>query len=157
MVELAAHLSFGFDSFRPMHDHPVAGAAEMTGHLLSPLKGRVARPGPADREMRKGRRPAPILDVIHHLIGFADDAVERHHLIVGAFGSAFGARAVVADDVKEERVIQRAHSLQLRHQPAYFMVGMLRETGESFHLAFKEPFLLCAHLVPGGNLLGARG
>ena len=32
-----------------------------------------------------------VVDVLHHLVGFADDAVERHHLVVGAFGAALGA------------------------------------------------------------------
>ena len=48
---------------RPVHDHAVARAAEVAGDLLGPLERRVARPRPADREVREGLRPAPLVDV----------------------------------------------------------------------------------------------
>ena len=97
-----------------------------------------------------------VVDVVHHLVGFADDAVERHHLVVGAFRPAFGAGAVVADDVEEERVVQLADLFELRDQPADLVVGVLGEAGEGFHLALEEPLLLGAHVVPRGDLLGPR-
>ena len=97
-----------------------------------------------------------VVDVLHHLIGFSDDAVERHHLIVGALGSALGARAVVADDVEEQRVLQRADLFELRDEPADFVIGVLGETGEGFHLPLEQPLLLRAHVVPGGDFLGPR-
>ena len=99
---------------RPVQHHAVARAAEVAGDLLGPLERRVARPGPADGEVREGRGAAPVVDVAHHLVGLADDAVERHHLVVGAFRSAFGAGAVVADDVEEERVVELADRFELR-------------------------------------------
>ena len=83
-----------------------------------------------------------VVDVIHHLLGFADDAVERHHLVVGAFRSALGARAVVADDVEEQRVVQLADLLELRDEPADLGVGVLGEAGEGLHLPLEEPLLL---------------
>ncbi len=97
-----------------------------------------------------------VVDVVHHLVGFADDSVERHHFVVGAFRAALGARAVVADDVEEQRVLQRADLLELRHEPADLGVGVLGEPGEGFHLALEELLLLRAHVVPRGNLLRTR-
>ena len=77
----------------------------------------------------------------HHLVGFADDAVERHHLVVRALGAALGARAVVADDVEEERVVEFADLLELRDEPADLVVGVLGEAGEGFHLPLEELLL----------------
>src|SRR4051794_15805517 len=105
MMELTANFAFGFDPLRPVHHHAVARSAEVAGDLFGPLERRVAGPSPADGEMRKGGRTAPFVDMIHHLVGFADDAVKRHHFIVAAFGSTLGARAIVAHDVKEEAVV----------------------------------------------------
>ena len=157
VVELAADLALGLDALGPMEHHAVARAAEVAGHLLGPLEGRVARPGPADGEVGERRGVAPGVDVRHHLVGFADDAVQRHHLVVGAFRTAFGAGAVVAHDVVEDRVVQRADGLQLRHQPSHFVVGVLGEAGEGLHLALEEPLLLGAHVRPGGDFLGPGG
>ena len=116
----------------------------------------LRRPSPADGEVREGGRIAPVVDVRHHLVGFADDAVERHHLVVGAFRAALGARAVVAHDVEEERVVQRADRFELRDEAADFVIGVLGETGEGFHLPLEEPLLLRAHVVPRGDFLRAR-
>ena len=154
VVELAADLALRLHALRPVEHHAVAGAAEVAGDLLGPLEGRVARPGPADREVREGGGTAPLVDVIHHLIGSADDAVERHHLVVGALGAALGAGAVVADDVEEERVVELADRLELRHQPAHLVVGVLGEAGEGLHLPLEEPLLLGGHVVPGRDLRG---
>ena len=87
-MKLAADFALGFDPLGPVEHHAVARAAEVTGDLLGPLERRIARPCPADGEVRERRRVAPSVDVLHHLIGIADDAVERHHLVVGAFRSA---------------------------------------------------------------------
>ncbi len=99
--------------------------------------------------------PPHVVDVVHHLVGLADDAVERHHLVVRAFRAAFGARAVVADDVEEERVVQLADLFELRDEPADLVVGVLGEAGEGLHLALEEPLLVGAHAVPGGDFLRA--
>ena len=49
VMELAANLALGLDPLRPMHDRPVAGAAEVRGHLLGPLVRRVHGVRPAHR------------------------------------------------------------------------------------------------------------
>ena len=49
-------ISAGLDALRPGHDHRVACAAEVAGHLLAPLERRVHRPGPAHR-VQVGRLP----------------------------------------------------------------------------------------------------
>ena len=85
-------------------------------------------------------RPAPLVDVRELRRRFADDAVERQHLVVGAVRAAFGARAVVADDVEEERVVELAHVLERLNQPADLVVGVLPEAGEGLHLAREQRF-----------------
>jgi hypothetical protein len=66
-----------------------------------------------------------------------DNAVERQYFVVAAVGAAFGAGAVVSHDVEQQRVVQLAHALERVHQTTHFMVGVLPEGGEYFHLASK--------------------
>ena len=42
VMELAADFALGLNALGPVDDHPVAGAAEVTGDLLGPLERRVA-------------------------------------------------------------------------------------------------------------------
>ena len=118
--------------------------------------GVFAGPGPADRVVREGGRAAPVVDVRHHLVGGADDAVERHHLVVGALRPAFGARAVVADDVDEERVVELADRLERVDQPADLVVGVLGEAREGLHLA-REQALLVGVSDPRPGFPSGRG
>ena len=156
MVKLAAHFALRLDALRPVHDHAIARTTEVRGNLLGPLKGGVGGPSPADGEVRESARVAPRIDVVHHLVGFTDDAVEGHHLIVGALGAALGARSIVADDIEEERILQLTNGFKLRHQATDFMVGVLSESGESFHLALKKSLLFRAHILPRGDFRRPR-
>ena len=156
VVELAADLALRLDALGPLQDHAVARAAEVARHLLGPLERRVRRPGPADRVVRERGRAAPVFDVARHLVVGPDDAVQRHHLVVRALGPALGARAVVADDVEENRVVELAERLELRGEAPDFVVGVLGEAGEGFHLALEQALLVGAHVVPGRYFLRPR-
>ena len=157
VVELAAELAPGLDACRPLQDHAVPRAAEVTRHLLGPLEGRVRRPGPADREVREGVGTAPVVEVSRHLVKGSDDAVQRHHLVVGALGAALGARAVVADDVEEERVVEFAERLELRDESPDLVIRVLGESRERLHLDLEQPLLVGVHVVPGRDLFRPRG
>ena len=152
MVELRPQAADFLDAGRPRHHHRVARAAEVGRHLLGPLEGRVAGVRPADREVRERARPTPLVDVRQLRRHVADDAVEREDLVVAAVGPAFGARAVVAHDVEEDRVVELTHVAKRIHQPADFVVGVLGEAGEGFHLAREQPFLIGGQRIPGRNL-----
>ena len=102
------------DALRPVDDDAVGGAAVVRGDLLGPLEGSVAGPGPADGVVGEGGGVAPFVEVGHVDCGGVDDSVEGHHFVVGALGAAFGAGAVVADDVDEEGVVEDAHRFRGR-------------------------------------------
>ena len=84
-------------------------------------------------------------------------AVEVGHLVEQAVHGAFGARAVVADDVEDERVVQLAQVFDGLDEPADLEVGVFAEAGEDFHLAGEELLLVGGQLVPVLDGLGLGG
>ena len=109
VTKLRTDLSFGFDSFGPMHHHSVPRPSPVRSNLLGPLEGSIQSVRPANGIVRKRIWTSPVIDMIHHLGSSANNAIQRHHLIVSPFGSAFGTRSVIAYNVDEESVIQLAH------------------------------------------------
>ncbi len=90
---------------RPRDDHRIARAAEVARDLLGPLERRVHRVRPRGREMIEVLRPAELVDGLDVVLPLLREAVEEHVLAQRAFEAAFGARAVVAGDVDDERVV----------------------------------------------------
>ena len=66
----------------------------------------------------------------------------------------FGARAVVADDVEDQRVVQLAQVLDGLDQAADLMVGVLAEAGEDLHLAGEELLLVVRVSCPNPGSCG---
>src|SRR6266487_4049630 len=112
VTELRADLPFSFDSFGPMHYHSVAGAAPMRSNLLGPLERSIQGVRPANGIVRESIWTSPIIYMIHHLGSIPNNAIQRHHLIVRPFRSAFGARSVITYNVNEQGVIELAHIAQ---------------------------------------------
>ena len=54
-------------------------------------------------------------------------AVERNHFVEGALRRAFGRRAVVADDVIDQRIVERLDLFERVDQPADVIIGELEE------------------------------
>ncbi len=65
-------------------------------------------------------------------------AVEVGHLVEDAVHRAFGAGAVVADLVEDQRIVQLTGLGQSIDQPADLVVGLFAESGEDFHLMGEE-------------------
>ena len=61
-------------------------------------------------------------------------------------------RAVVAEDVVDERVVQHAEVVDGVDHAADVVVGVLQEPGVDLHLALEHRLELRGHLVPGGDL-----
>ena len=139
---------FALMRFGPAHHQRIARAAEVGSDLLGPHEGRVAGHRPAGRHVREGFGAAPFVDVLQHVGHRLRDAVEIGHLVEHADHAALGARAVVADDVDEQRVVQLAQILDRLHEPADLVVGVLGECGEYFHLPREEPLLVGGERVP---------
>ena len=112
------------DPRRPGHGHAVAGAAEVRGHLLGPLIRRVPGPGPAHRVVRVGLVGAPDVVELHVLFDRRVDAIRNGELVVQAVQRAFGARAVVAADVDDQRIVELAGVLDRLDHAADLVVGI---------------------------------
>ena len=137
--ELGAEAAAG-DPVRPGDDHRVAGAAEVAGHLLAPLKGGVVRVRPGGGEVRGCVEAAELFDaavLVDHrelLLGVEYDAVEERGLVERAGQRALHRGTVVAPDVDDESVVELAHLVHGVEHPADVPVGVLREPGEHLHL-----------------------
>jgi hypothetical protein len=103
--------------------------------------------------MWEGRWVPPIIQVRHINRSSVNDAVQRHHFVIGAFRSALGTGTVIANDVNEQGVIQHAHFLQGIHQTSYLLVSVLGKTGEGLHLPGFQFFLVGRLRIPGRNFL----
>ena len=57
------------NAVRPVDDGPVAGAAEVGGHLLGPLVGGVHGVGPAHRVVVVGLGRPELVDALGHELG----------------------------------------------------------------------------------------
>ena len=76
------------------------------------------------------------------------DAVEIGHFVEHADHAAFGAGPVVADDVKNQSVVELTGFFEAVEQAADFVVAVFAKAGVDFHLAGKEFFLVGGQLVP---------
>ena len=159
MGELRANTALLRDPVGPVHDRAVAGAAPVRGHLLRPLERGVHRPRPADRVVVVGARRAELVELADHELGRLElgHAVEVGHLVEGAVHGALGRRAVVADDVVDDRVVEDLEGLQGVDDPADVVVGVLEEAGVHLHLPLEDRLELVGHVVPRGDQVVARG
>ena len=115
--------------------------------------------GPAHGVVVVGVGPAEVVDPRGHELGGLEvaGAVEVNDLVERAVDCALGARAVVADDVVDERVVEDVQVLEGVDQPADVVVGVLQEPGVDLHLAGQHRLELVGHVVPGRDLGRAGG
>src|SRR5439155_25872087 len=109
VTKLRPDLTLGFDSFGPMHHHPIAGAAPMRSNLLGPLKRSIQGMRPANGIVRESIWASPVIYMIHHLGSIPNNAIQRHRLIVRSSRPAFCARSVITYNVNEQGIIELAH------------------------------------------------
>src|ERR1044072_5029968 len=115
--------------------NPVAVSAVIRRNLLRPRKGRIARDGPARGEVRVGRRAADFVVMFQDVGDGLVHAVEVGHLVVEPVHAAFGARAVVANDVEDERVVELPGSANGVYQSPDFPVCVFAKGRVKFELA----------------------
>ena len=96
----------------------------------------------ADRHVRVGLVGAPGVVELHLLGDRQLDAVELQHLAGRAVGRAFGAGAVVAADVDDQRVVELAHVLDRLDHAADLVIGVGQIGGIDVGLADEELLLL---------------
>ena len=131
-------------------------------HLLAPLERRVPGPRPGGRVVRRvrvgapGVEPAVLLDQRELLLGGEGDPVLHRQLVEGAGERSLQARAVVPEDVDDERVVELAHLLDRVEQAADVPVGVLLEAGVDLHLPRVQLLLAVRERVPGGERVRSR-
>jgi hypothetical protein len=59
--------------------------------------------------------------------------------------------APLSPTMYEERVVEDAHLLECRTQPADLRVGVRKETCIGFHVALRDAALRCGQGIPGGE------
>ena len=104
-----------------------------------------------------GLDPAVRVDQLELLLGVQDDTVEEGHLVERAREGALHARAVVAPDVEDKRVVQVAGLLDGVEESAYVPVRVLGVAGEDLHLSRVELLCVIGERVPGGEEVGTFG
>ena len=113
--------------------------------------------------MRVGLRPAPLVDLLQHVLDLLVHAVEVGVLVEHAVLAAFAAGAVVAGDVEDQGVVGLAHFLEGLQHAADLEVGVLGVGGEHLGLAREQALLVGRERVPVldrrrlGRQLRARG
>ena len=70
------------------------------------------------------------------------------HIERRADGGAFRARAVVAADVDDQRVVELAHVFDLLNHPTNFMVGVSHVGGKDIRLTNEELLFVGAERFP---------
>ena len=111
VMELGADTAGVLDMAGPRNGHALPGPAEVRRHLLGPLERRIKCPRPRHRHMRVGLVGSPVL-VMQHQLGSPGGSECRCRRSSGwsALQGAFGAGAVVAADVDDQRVVEFAHA-----------------------------------------------
>ena len=69
---------------------------------------------------------------------------------------AFGARAVVAPDIEDERVVADSEPVEFVDQAPGLRVGVLGVAGEDFHQSPLEGLFVLGDILPGGERLRPR-
>ena len=150
------------DPARPVHDQRVAGAAEMRGDLLAPVKRGVAGPRPPGRVMRGELIVAPGLEaaVLEEqpdlLLGRQRDPVQRRQLVERARERALHAGAVIPPDPHHDRVLELAHLVDRVDDPADVPVGVLGVARVDLHLTGVQALVRLIQRVPGRERVIAR-
>jgi hypothetical protein len=107
------------DLRRPGDRHRRTRAAKVRSDQLGGFERRIARPGPAGVVHvvglvgADGIQPADLVQCGNLLVDRVRDVVLRQQF-ADRTALAFGARAVVAEDVHDDRVVALAEALQLR-------------------------------------------
>ena len=161
VVELPTHRTVRGDPSRPADRHRIAGAAEVTGDQLGVVEGRISGPCPAG---------------VVHVVGLgraeriqAAQGVEGGKLILDSGGNsvlrqqftdaaalAFGAGAVVAEDVDHHRVVGNTLAVQFVEDAVDLDVDVFEEAGEHLHEAPLEGPLLLGDVRPALHGVRAR-
>src|SRR5215475_4039513 len=120
----------------------------MRRDLFGPLERCVERPRPPHRHVRRSLVRTPNIIELQLFLDGNIDALNSCHLVRGTEDGAFRARAIVATDVNDERVVEFAHVLDSLDHTTDLMVGVCRVCAEDIRLADEKFFLIIRKCVP---------
>src|SRR5262245_32529938 len=120
----------------------------MRRDLFGPLERRVERPRPTHRHVRRSLVRTPNIIELQLFLYGNIDTLNGCHLVRGTEYGAFRARAIVAADVDDERVVEFAHVLDSLDHAADLMVGVSRVCGKDIRLADEKFSLISRKCVP---------
>ena len=130
----------------------------MRGDLLGPLEGRIHRVRPADRIMIVGQRAAEVVHDGEEIIETFRDAVGGHtDFVRQSLQRALAARAVVALDINDHRVIEFAGIGDGLNDPPDVVIAIGQTSSIDFHHVGVELLLVGAQGIPSRNFLGSFG
>ena len=135
----------------------IARAAEVRGDQLGLLVGCAAGPGPAGviHVVGLGRaehvEAAQRIERLDVLLDGGRNAILREQLADGAV-LPFGGGAVVAPDVKDQRVLAIAEPVNLIHDPADLGIHVFGESGVHLHQPALKRLLVFGNRVPGSQV-----
>ena len=156
VVELMANAADVLDVAGPRHANALRRSAAMRRDLFHPFERRVHRPRPAGRKVREGLVRSPELvpeELILHRHG---DAIEGGEFVRCPVEHALGARAVVAADVDDQRVVELAHVLDRLNDAADLVVGVREVSAVHVGLFDEELLLLPTQRIPLRQVLRPR-
>src|SRR4030095_11640435 len=116
----------------------------MRRHLLAPFEWRVACPRPGSGKMREGFVGSPKLVPEELIFDRHGDTIKRGKLVRRPVEHPFGARAVVAADIEDQRVIQFAKVFDCLDYTADLVVGVGEVRAVHVSLLDKEILLVPA-------------
>ncbi len=127
----------------------------MRRDLLGPLIWRIHGVCPAHGIVVVGFRAPQFVDAFHQEFGSLQSggAVEVDHFVVGAVQGALRGRAVIPDDVINQRVVENAEPLNGIHQTAEMVIGVLHEPGVHLHLPDEHGLQFGRHFIPRWDFL----
>ena len=139
-----------------MDDHPVPGTAIVRCDLLGPGEGGVSCNSPSGSKVGVRHGTAELVVMFQDLLDGFRHRVEVGHFVEETAHAAFSTRAVVAENVEDQRVIELAHVCDGVDEPADLGVRVLGEACEYLHLAGEEFLLVRGQLVPVLDRCGLR-
>src|SRR6185295_19462385 len=98
-------------------------------------------PGPGGWKVIEVLRTAELVDDFEVVLPRLRDAVEKGVLVGRAFEAALGRRAIVADDVDDQRVVRVRKLCHSIEHASDLMINMGTVAGEDFHHAGVEALL----------------
>src|SRR5207237_183387 len=95
--------------------------------------------------------PAQLIVMLEHVLNGLLHTVKISHLVEHSAHATLGTRAIVANDVEDERIFELTGGFDGVDQASDLGVGIFGETGKYLHLPREQLFFVTAKLGPIRN------